>query len=211
MANAKGKTYDYLFKILLVGHGKTSLIYRFSNPTASASDISKAEFIGIGTDFTVKTVDIDGKKVKLQLWDLQGGERIHSLVPAYAKAAKSCIMVYDVTNKKTFDDVTEYPRAWIQRIRNSTDRDTQIVLLGCKCHLNDKRQVSKEMGEKLANEHEIRFMECSAETSYNVEECFMALARDLKEQEDSRRKSEVDECIKNNVKEADENPSCSLV
>ena len=216
MANAKEKTYDYLFKIVLVGNhetytGKAGLIHRLSNPTASVSDIDKASALCFGADFILKTIDIDGKKVKLQIWDAKGGERFHYCIPSYTRRANSCIMVYDVTNKKTFDSVTEYPEAWIERIRNSTDADTQIALLGYKCHLDDKRQVSKEMGEKLAAEHEIRFMECSAETNYNVEECFMTLARGLKEQEDSRPKSEVDKCTKENIKEANKNKSCSLV
>lgn len=86
------------------------------------------------------------------------------------------MLVYDVTNDKSFENI----KNWIRNIEENASADVEKMLLGNKCELTDKRQVTKERGEQLAVEYGIKFMETSAKASINVEEAFYTLARDIK-------------------------------
>lgn len=86
------------------------------------------------------------------------------------------MLVYDVTNEKSFENI----KNWIRNIEENASADVEKMLLGNKCELTEKRQVSKERGEQLAVEYGIKFMETSAKSSINVEEAFYTLARDIK-------------------------------
>ncbi|TRZ00068.1 hypothetical protein DNTS_025732 [Danionella cerebrum] len=141
------KKYDFLFKLLLIGDsgvGKTCLIIRFAEDNFNSTYIST-----IGIDFKVKTIEVEGKKVKLQVWDTAGQERFKTITTAYYRGAMNA-------------------SAGVSR-----------MVLGNKCDVEAKRKVSKETGEKLAKEHGIRFFETSAKSSINVEESFTSLARDI--------------------------------
>ncbi|MED6245941.1 Ras- protein Rab-8B, partial [Ataeniobius toweri] len=168
------KTYDYLFKLLLIGDsgvGKTCLLFRFSEDAFNTTFIST-----IGIDFKIRTVELDGKKIKLQIWDTAGQERFRTITTAYYRGAMGIMLVYDITNEKSFDNI----RNWIRNIEEHASADVEKMILGNKCDMNDKRQVSKERGEKLAIDYGIKFLETSAKSSINVEEGFLTLARDIK-------------------------------
>ncbi|KAK5611208.1 Ras- protein Rab-8B [Crenichthys baileyi] len=167
------KTYDYLFKLLLIGDsgvGKTCLLFRFSEDAFNTTFIST-----IGIDFKIRTVELDGKKIKLQIWDTAGQERFRTITTAYYRGAMGIMLVYDITNEKSFDNI----RNWIRNIEEHASADVEKMMLGNKCDMNDKRQVSKERGEKLAIDYGIKFLETSAKSSINVEEGFLTLARDI--------------------------------
>ncbi|KAF6725986.1 Ras-related protein Rab-8B [Oryzias melastigma] len=167
------KTYDYLFKLLLIGDsgvGKTCLLFRFSEDAFNTTFIST-----IGIDFKIRTVDLEGKKIKLQIWDTAGQERFRTITTAYYRGAMGIMLVYDITNEKSFDNI----RNWIRNIEEHASADVERMVLGNKCDMNDKRQVSKERGEKLAIDYGIKFLETSAKSSINVEEAFLTLARDI--------------------------------
>ncbi|XP_072349206.1 ras-related protein Rab-8B-like isoform X1 [Scyliorhinus torazame] len=85
------------------------------------------------------------------------------------------MLVYDITNEKSFDNI----KNWIRNIEEHASSDVERMILGNKCDMNDKRQVSKERGEKLAIDYGIKFLETSAKSSINVEEAFITLARDI--------------------------------
>ncbi|XP_075939334.1 ras-related protein Rab-8B isoform X2 [Anarhichas minor] len=85
------------------------------------------------------------------------------------------MLVYDITNEKSFDNI----RNWIRNIEEHASSDVERMILGNKCDMNDKRQVSKERGEKLAIDYGIKFLETSAKSSINVEEGFLTLGRDI--------------------------------
>ncbi|XP_011795827.1 PREDICTED: ras-related protein Rab-8B isoform X3 [Colobus angolensis palliatus] len=85
------------------------------------------------------------------------------------------MLVYDITNEKSFDNI----KNWIRNIEEHASSDVERMILGNKCDMNDKRQVSKERGEKLAIDYGIKFLETSAKSSANVEEAFFTLARDI--------------------------------
>jgi Ras-related protein Rab-8A len=168
------KTYDYLFKLLLIGDsgvGKTCVLFRFSEDAFNATFIST-----IGIDFKIRTIELDGKKIKLQIWDTAGQERFRTITTAYYRGAMGIMLVYDITNEKSFDNI----KNWIRNIEEHASADVEKMILGNKCDMNDRRQVSKERGEQLAIEYGIKFMETSAKASINVEEAFFTLARDIK-------------------------------
>jgi len=168
------KTYDYLFKLLLIGDsgvGKTCVLFRFSEDAFNATFIST-----IGIDFKIRTIDLDGKKIKLQIWDTAGQERFRTITTAYYRGAMGIMLVYDITNEKSFDNI----KNWIRNIEEHASQDVEKMILGNKCDMNDRREVTKERGEELAIEYGIKFMETSAKASINVEEAFYTLARDIK-------------------------------
>ncbi|CAH1390502.1 ras-related protein Rab-8A [Halyomorpha halys] len=168
------KTYDYLFKLLLIGDsgvGKTCILFRFSEDAFNSTFIST-----IGIDFKIRTIELDGKKIKLQIWDTAGQERFRTITTAYYRGAMGIMLVYDITNEKSFDNI----KNWIRNIEENASADVEKMLLGNKCDFPEKRQVSKERGEQLAIEYGIKFMETSAKASINVDEAFFSLARDIK-------------------------------
>ncbi|XP_074795973.1 ras-related protein Rab-8A isoform X1 [Natator depressus] len=148
------KTYDYLFKLLLIGDsgvGKTCALFRFSEDAFNATFIST-----IGIDFKIRTIELDGKRIKLQIWDTAGQERFRTITTAYYRGAMHA------------------------------SPDVEKMILGNKCDVNDKRQVSREQGEKLAIGFGIKFMETSAKANINIENAFFTLARDIKAKMDKK-------------------------
>ncbi|XP_032413369.1 ras-related protein Rab-8B-like, partial [Xiphophorus hellerii] len=142
--------------------------FSLTHVTHSAASVS-------GIDFKIRTVELDGKKIKLQIWDTAGQERFRTITTAYYRGAMGIMLVYDITNEKSFDNI----RNWIRNIEEHASADVEKMILGNKCDMNDKRQVSKERGEQLAIDYGIKFLETSAKSSINVEEGFLTLARDI--------------------------------
>ncbi|KAF4518976.1 hypothetical protein B566_EDAN007764 [Ephemera danica] len=174
LSDKMAKTYDYLFKLLLIGDsgvGKTCVLFRFSEDAFNTTFIST-----IGIDFKIRTIELDGKKIKLQIWDTAGQERFRTITTAYYRGAMGIMLVYDITNEKSFENI----KNWIRNIEENAAADVEKMLLGNKCELTEKRQVSRERGEQLAVEYGIKFLETSAKASINVEEAFFTLARDIK-------------------------------
>ncbi|KAM3909862.1 ras-related protein Rab-13 [Leptodactylus fuscus] len=167
------KSYDHLFKLLLIGDsgvGKTCLIVRFSEDSFNSTYIST-----IGIDFKIRTTEIQGKKIKLQVWDTAGQERFKTITTAYYRGAMGIILVYDITDERSFENIQN----WMKSIKENAAPGVERMLLGNKCDMENRRKVQKERGEKLAKEHGIRFFETSAKSSQNVDEAFNALATDI--------------------------------
>uniref|UniRef100_A0A7N5JM56 Ras-related protein SEC4 n=1 Tax=Ailuropoda melanoleuca TaxID=9646 RepID=A0A7N5JM56_AILME len=135
-----------------------------------------------GIDFKIRTIELDGKRIKLQIWDTAGQERFRTITTAYYRGAMGIMLVYDITNEKSFDNI----RNWIRNIEEHASADVEKMILGNKCDVNDKRQVSKERGKKLALDYGIKFMETSAKANINVENAFFTLARDIKAKMDKK-------------------------
>eukprot|EP00124_Ichthyophonus_hoferi_P003609 Ihof_evm7s324 gene=Ihof_evmTU7s324 len=160
------KAYDYLFKLLLIGDsgvGKTCVLFRFSDDQYNATFIST-----IGIDFKIRTIELDGKKIKLQIWDTAGQERFRTITTAYYRGAMGIMLVYDVTCEKSFENI----RKWIKNIEAHASEDVERMILANKCDMNDKRVVSKERGTQLALEYQVPLLETSAKTNINVELAF---------------------------------------
>ncbi|XP_054085567.1 ras-related protein Rab-8A-like [Zeugodacus cucurbitae] len=114
-------------------------------------------------------------------WDTAGQERFRTITTAYYRGAM-VMLVYDITQAKSFENI----KTWIRNIEENASADVDKMLLGNKCELTDKRQVSRERGEQLAIEYGIKFMETSAKASINVEEAFLTLASDIKAKMEKR-------------------------
>merc|ERR1711953_748906 len=167
------KTYDLLFKLLLIGDsgvGKTCVLFRFSDDTFNTTFIST-----IGIDFKIKTVELQGKKIKLQIWDTAGQERFHTITTSYYRGANGILLVYDITNPKSFDNISK----WLRNINEHASEDVERMLIGNKCDMEEKRMISKERGEKVAEENTIKFYETSAKDNVNIETAFITLAEDI--------------------------------
>lgn len=196
------ETYDLSCKVMLIGDsgvGKTCLLVRFKDGTfLSGSFIST-----VGIDFRNKVVDVEGTKVKLQIWDTAGQERFRSITRAYYRDATALLLVYDVTNKASFDNV----RAWLTEINEYAQDDVVIMLLGNKCDHQGDRVIRKDDGERISKEYGVTFMETSAKTGMNVDLAFMALARDLKMKK-TRRPNDPKFCVADYVEQEKKETSC---
>jgi len=166
--------YDYLFKLLLIGDsgvGKSCLLLRFADDTYTESYIST-----IGVDFKIRTINLDGKCVKLQIWDTAGQERFRTITSSYYRGAHGIIVVYDVTDRETFNNVKQ----WLHEIERYANENVNKLLVGNKCDLETRRQVKAEMGTELAESLNIEFMETSAKSKQNVDKAFETMAAQIK-------------------------------
>ncbi|KAF2617155.1 hypothetical protein F2Q68_00042926, partial [Brassica cretica] len=166
---------DYLFKLLLIGDsgvGKSCLLLRFSDDSYVESYIST-----IGVDFKIRTVEQDGKTIKLQIWDTAGQERFRTITSSYYRGAHGIIIVYDVTDQESFNNVKQ----WLSEIDRYASDNVNKLLVGNKCDLAENRAVPYETAKAFADEIGIPFMETSAKDATNVEQAFMAMSASIKE------------------------------
>jgi Ras-related protein Rab-8A len=162
--------YDAIFKVVIFGDagcGKTTLRKRFmTNKYVSNSQHT------IGVDFETKHVGVNGKKVKLLIWDFAGEERFRFMFPSYIYGAMGGILMYDITNSSSFSHTID----WLTIINRTKER-FPIILLGGKVDLSDFREVSYREGYKLAKSMNLNeFNECSSKTGENVQQSFANLA-----------------------------------
>uniref|UniRef100_H3CFY0 RAB1A, member RAS oncogene family a n=1 Tax=Tetraodon nigroviridis TaxID=99883 RepID=H3CFY0_TETNG len=154
--------YDYLFKLLLIGDsgvGKSCLLLRFADDTYTESYIST-----IGVDFKIRTIELDGKTIKLQIWDTAGQERFRTITSSYYRGAHGIIVVYDVTDQESFNNVKQ----WLQEIDRYASENVNKLLVGNKCDLTTKKVVDYTTAKSFADNLGIPFLETSAKSSTNV-------------------------------------------
>ncbi|XP_014781233.1 ras-related protein Rab-1A [Octopus bimaculoides] len=166
--------YDYLFKLLLIGDsgvGKSCLLLRFADDTYTESYIST-----IGVDFKIRTIELDGKTIKLQIWDTAGQERFRTITSSYYRGAHGIIVVYDVTDQESFVNVKQ----WLQEIDRYASETVNKLLVGNKCDQNPKKVVDYTTAKEYADSLGIPFLETSAKNATNVEQAFMTMAAEIK-------------------------------
>ncbi|KAI8082807.1 GTP-binding protein ypt1 [Halteromyces radiatus] len=166
--------YDYLFKMLLIGDsgvGKSCLLLRFADDTYTESYIST-----IGVDFKIRTIQLDGKTIKLQIWDTAGQERFRTITSSYYRGAHGIIVVYDVTDQESFNNV----KLWLKEIDRYAAEGVSKLLVGNKTDLMDQKVVETEQAKELSDSLDIPLLETSAKDSINVEQAFLTMAKQIK-------------------------------
>ncbi|KAK7263722.1 hypothetical protein RJT34_31316 [Clitoria ternatea] len=158
--------YDYLFKVVLIGDsgvGKSNLLSRFTKNEFSLESRST-----IGVEFATRSIHVDDKIVKAQIWDTAGQERYRAITSAYYRGAVGALLVYDVTRRVTFENVER----WLKELRDHTDANIVIMLVGNKADLRHLRAVSIDDAKAFAEKENTFFMETSALESLNVDNSF---------------------------------------
>ncbi|GBF96680.1 rab family GTPase [Raphidocelis subcapitata] len=161
------------YKLVFLGDqavGKTSIITRFMYDKFDSTYQAT-----IGIDFLSKTMYLEDRTVRLQLWDTAGQERFRSLIPSYIRDSSVAVIVYDVTNRTSFLNVTR----WVQEVRVERGGDVNIFLVGNKTDLLDKRQVSLEESDAHARELGVHFIETSAKAGFNIKALFRRIGASL--------------------------------
>eukprot|EP00128_Syssomonas_multiformis_P018466 Colp12_sorted_trinity150504_noHs@1113 len=165
--------YAYLMKYIIIGDtgvGKSCLLLQFTDKR-----FQPVHDLTIGVEFGARMIDIDNKKIKLQIWDTAGQESFRSITRSYYRGAAGALLVYDITRRETFNHLT----TWLEDARQHSNSNMVIMLIGNKSDLDARRAVSKEEGEQFARDHGLIFMETSARTAANVEEAFINTAKQI--------------------------------
>jgi small GTP-binding protein len=181
----KNNNYSYLVKMMLIGDsnvGKSSLMLKF---TDDIFDIEGCPTIGI--DFKIKTTELNNNKVKIQILDTAGQERFRSITNSHYRNAMGIILVYDVCNEQSFNNI----ELWLDNVNKFTTGSINKILVGNKIDLSDKRVVSYERGLETATKFGLTFYETSVKDNVNVIDMFDSLA--LKIIDELKSKETVDD------------------
>ncbi len=178
--------YDYIFKVLLIGNsdvGKSSLILRY------VDQIWNDVFVPtIGVDFKVKSLQIDNKRVKMQIWDTAGQERFRNVISSYFKGAHGILLIYDITARDSFKELEN----WLGEVERNATPQVLKILIGNKCDLDEQRQITVDEGEAFAARNGMKFIETSAKNNTNVNEAFEALAKIMVESSNKKNVIKVE-------------------
>jgi small GTP-binding protein len=166
-------SYDNTFKVMLLGEpgaGRSTLAQKycidFFNPSVGVS---------VGVDFYTKDLDFQGRKIKLQIWDIEGEERFSFLLPTYCIGASAVMIIYDITDPQSL----KQPYNWVQVVREKV-RDVPIMLIGNKLDLEKCRKLEKDEAIEIVKKYNLAsYSEISIKTGENVEESFEALTEFL--------------------------------
>ena len=195
--------YDTTCSILLLGDscvGKTSLISRYAN------GIFKDEYIAtVGLDFVSKQEIINDKNINVKLWDTAGQERYKALTPSYLRGADGVVLVFDVTNSETFDNL----KFWLDSLKNNLGENNSflpVVINGNKIDIDD-RDISKDDANKFAQENNYKYFETSAKSGVGVDELFREIVNQILENKEKtdevkeeRKSIKINESKGNNQK-----------
>ena len=168
---------DTPYKIIIIGDsnvGKSSLLACYADNTY-CNDYKAT----VGMDLRFKTIMYNEKKLKLQIWDTSGQERYNALRSSFYRNTKGIILVYDVTDFKTFINVQKWYHETYANIDQNLFPDIKFALVGNKVDLKNKT-ISTELGKQMARDLNINiFMETSSRLSKNIDNVFGLLINDL--------------------------------
>ncbi|KAJ2822099.1 hypothetical protein IWW50_004360 [Coemansia erecta] len=186
-----------MYKILLIGDsnvGKSSILLRFTDdqflpPEEASATIAKnnaEEAARVGVDFKAKLCDVDDKRYKLTIWDTAGQERFRTLTSSYYRGAQGVILVYDVSNRESF----EHLDSWMEELNTyCTTSDVVKMVVGNKIDKESERQVTRKEGAEYARRHQTLFLECSAKTRIGVQQAVEELVSKISDTATTWRKS----------------------
>ena len=166
--------YDLKFKIIVIGEsrvGKTSLIKRYTKDQFGGVYLTT-----VGIDFQDKIIEIEDKKVKLQVWDTAGQERFRNVAKNYFQSTQGFLLVFDITDKESFQKLNDF---WIGQLKMNAPEKAKSVLVGNKSDLAGQRQVSIEDAEEFAKNNNLKYYEVSAKDGTKVVELFFYLANEI--------------------------------
>lgn len=159
--------YDHIIKLIIIGEsgvGKSTLLSRYCDGTFNENYIST-----IGVDFRIKRLEINDKKIKLQVWDTAGQERFKSISLSYYRGAHAIMLVFDLTNTNSFNKLNQ----WIKDIdRNLTNDKYKIILIGNKCENENNIVVNRDDINSFVQKYNMEYMEVSAKKNINVDLAF---------------------------------------
>ncbi|KAM6500940.1 Ras family domain containing protein [Amanita muscaria] len=170
---SEASTYDYLFKVVLIGDsgvGKSNLLSRFTRNEFNLESKST-----IGVEFATRSINLDGKVIKAQIWDTAGQERYRAITSAYYRGAVGALLVYDIAKHATYVNVTR----WLKELRDHADSNIVIMLVGNKSDLKHLRAVPTDEAKAFATENGLSFIETSALDASNVENAFLTILTDI--------------------------------
>lgn len=163
-----GRKFDESVKTVVIGDsgvGKTSTLCRFVRDVFE-TDVTPT----LGVEFMSKVIPREKRRIELQLWDTAGQELFRSVTRGYYRGSIGAFVVYDITSRPSFENVER----WLSDVRSTAREDVVAVLLGNKCDLAERREVTYEEGAAFAAKHNMIFFESSAKTGENVEAAMMA-------------------------------------
>ena len=172
-STSNGITYDEKIKVMVIGEtrvGKTSLIKKYTKNTFGGVYLTT-----VGIDFQEKIINSEGKAVKVQIWDTAGQERFRNIAKNYFHTSDGFLLVYDITCKESFEKLN----FWYEQIKLNAPEHTKCMVVGNKCDLEEKREVSKEEGDNFSKEQNIKFYETSAKEGINVNTIFQELSNEI--------------------------------
>ena len=150
-------------KLKRIAVGKSCILLQFTK-----NKFREQHEITIGVEFDTKIIEINGKLIKIQIWDTAGHEAFQSITRAYYKGAVGALLVYDITRRDSYEHLNK----WLKEIKNNASKDITIILIGNKKDLENQRQVTYEEGESFARENNLLFLETSAKSADNINEAF---------------------------------------
>ena len=165
--------YNYLFKYIIIGDasvGKSNLLMKFTH-----NKFTDEYQTTIGVEFGAKNIHINEQIYRIQIWDTAGQENFRSITRAYFKNCVCAMVVYDITCRKSFENVQN----WLQDVHDQSPETVLIALIGNKVDLEDKRVVSTDEGQDYAAQNSLLFMETSAKSGEGVEEIFKKTAQEI--------------------------------
>ena len=160
---------DYTIKLLIVGDssvGKTNFIYRFIENRFNENYMTTT-----GIDLKTMNIEIKNKKIRVQLWDPAGQEKYRAITTNLFLKVQGTLVVYDITNQDSFVNL----KSWVKSIRDECGRQMQILLIGNKSDLDEKREISKDEALAYAKEEKVDYLETSSKTGDNIQKAIQIL------------------------------------
>ena len=171
--NSIEEDFDEKLKLMILGDsevGKSSVLRKYCKNEFMSKYIST-----IGIDFQLKYINVNNKKIRLQVWDTAGQERYKVVAKNYFNTSDGFIVMYDITNRESFVNINN----WMEQITTLGGNDVKYIIFGNKNDLSEKREVEIDEGKELAKKYKCKFFETSAKEGNNVEAGFKSITMDI--------------------------------
>ena len=165
--------FDYMLKYIIIGDsgvGKSNILLKYIYGKFNEEFQST-----IGVEFGAKNIEIKNKIFRTQIWDTAGQEMFRSITRAYFKNSVCACVVYDITNRKSFESI----KSWIEDCKKHSPKTVYLILIGNKIDLENSRQIPYDEGESYAKKYGMLFYETSAKTGKNINELFIQSCEDI--------------------------------